>query len=838
MQNINNRFDIIKEIGKGEFGVIYKVKDKFAPDYGIKALKIFNSDKIDKDNLKYFKKEFINLRNNELPCVVQVSEFSKIYHIDGRRFHGSYYFYTMEYLKGQNLSNYSFFNKKEKIKIFNRINFNLKYLHKNDYMHGDLSDKNIFITSDRNIIFLDLMDLGSKKEDNEMFKYLLDKYNVLMENFNEDYSEKINPKRFLQNLKNRFNPSVRYNSEVLQQLNNQLDKITSNEKESFIINYRNCRKDYFKAILKYIGGNLQTEGYSVINLFLNPSPYSFLKQLLLIITQKAKDKEILKEYKKFKNFLVNKEKSEFENFELSQIKLLTSELLEKLSLKSKQVIVLDSFDMIDEKSSQILQYLFKYYSGKQIVFFINNDRYSPDKKENSFRYIDANLNPLHEKYSKTNYSKLKRLFYPFDIETIIDTLSKNKYYDIFEIINFVVNQFNYKKKITVKMLENIDIEKAVKSKNAILGHYLNRERYEKLLGYINYMNKPIKIKYFRDILKEEYKILIDELINSQIISFFDNRRLTIKRKNILIYLKEYFIEKSPEYLKDIKNEIIRIYEKYENEISFDEKTTLIQLYAGKKNYKKAADILWKDFIKNRELNVEVFEQNLGSILNKIFTEQKPKKFEKEDIEAVFRIAYAKFYYNNESRKQTEVLDKINQDDIDSNGILFELNYSLFFNYFDLYKKQKIKEYYHKLKRISDELSFEDELKFVYAGFRFFQYFNKYKKMKKFLNQFFTLIKDKDDQYTKDYLRGLNSLYTYYSNYEKNDKKAYNTVNLFLKKAKEFGSDFYTYSAYTNLGVYMHYHGQKKKAYEAFKQALIYAKKSSDFSILPTAYNNM
>ncbi|TYB97197.1 MAG: GGDEF domain-containing protein, partial [Kosmotoga sp.] len=41
-----------------------------------------------------------------------------------------------------------------------------------------------------------------------------------------------------------------------------------------------------------------------------------------------------------------------------------------------------------------------------------------------------------------------------------------------------------------------------------------------------------------------------------------------------------------------------------------------------------------------------------------------------------------------------------------------------------------------------------------------------------------------------------------------------------------------------LGVYMHYHGQKKKAYEAFKQALIYAKKSSDFSILPTAYNNM
>ncbi|TYB30295.1 MAG: GGDEF domain-containing protein [Candidatus Mcinerneyibacterium aminivorans] len=37
---------------------------------------------------------------------------------------------------------------------------------------------------------------------------------------------------------------------------------------------------------------------------------------------------------------------------------------------------------------------------------------------------------------------------------------------------------------------------------------------------------------------------------------------------------------------------------------------------------------------------------------------------------------------------------------------------------------------------------------------------------------------------------------------------------------------------------MHYHGQKKKAYEAFKQALIYAKKSSDFSILPTAYNNM
>ena len=139
---LTDYYEIIKEIGQGSFGKVYKIRNKKGEYRASKQI----SKSVFKKNIKQFIREMNVLMKIDGPYVVKLYEIfeeSRFIHI------------VMEECKGgqlsdriiQNIKNNKFYTEREIAKVFQQIMSAIAYCHDNGIAHRDLKPENILYTN-------------------------------------------------------------------------------------------------------------------------------------------------------------------------------------------------------------------------------------------------------------------------------------------------------------------------------------------------------------------------------------------------------------------------------------------------------------------------------------------------------------------------------------------------------------------------------------------------------------------------------------------------------------------------------------------------------------------
>ncbi len=163
---LNSRYKIIKKLGEGR-GNVFLVQD-LSRGNALVALKAISKENISPEEIKSLINEFRILKRFRHPNVVQVFDFAKVYESDDADLIDSY-FYTAEYIDGQNLietfkfsSDSSTHDFEEFYKILFQLCTTLYYIHQSGLIHYDIKPENILIqkTQSGHISNIKLIDFG------------------------------------------------------------------------------------------------------------------------------------------------------------------------------------------------------------------------------------------------------------------------------------------------------------------------------------------------------------------------------------------------------------------------------------------------------------------------------------------------------------------------------------------------------------------------------------------------------------------------------------------------------------------------------------------------------
>ena len=186
--NVEDSYKIIKKLGKGSFGSVYKVMH--IKTGIIRAMKVIKKDSVRfQDDDKKFLKEIEVLIKLEHPYIIKIFE----YFTDDL----NYYLIT-EYISGgelyEGLVKMSNFNEFKCAFILNQIISAVYYLHSNNIVHRDIKPENILISnSNKDLLSIKLIDFGScnyiKKNENFTLK-VGSPYYIAPEVLKHDYNNK------------------------------------------------------------------------------------------------------------------------------------------------------------------------------------------------------------------------------------------------------------------------------------------------------------------------------------------------------------------------------------------------------------------------------------------------------------------------------------------------------------------------------------------------------------------------------------------------------------------------------------------------------------------------
>ena len=151
--NINS-YKVLKMLGKGQFGIVYKCQ-KGNKNY---AIKVFSSEYVFEEfNLhgddNRIVREISALKNIDSPYVVKYCDQGSFYENDTL-----YFYVVMDYIEGTNLNDFSKANDlslENIIEILKQIILGLKAIHNSNIIHRDLKPQNIYITNNGNVKILD-----------------------------------------------------------------------------------------------------------------------------------------------------------------------------------------------------------------------------------------------------------------------------------------------------------------------------------------------------------------------------------------------------------------------------------------------------------------------------------------------------------------------------------------------------------------------------------------------------------------------------------------------------------------------------------------------------------
>lgn len=653
MKIINSRYEIVEEMARGEFGVIYHIIDH-SEGGNHKALKMYNTDKLGDAHIRRFRQEFLLLRSCYMPNVVRVYDYEQVKILDGALFSGKYWFYTMEKLHGTILKDMSFASSSVKTKLFSSIHTALMLLHANEYAHGDVSPSNILITPENRVIFLDLIPDANPEKDYKAFKELCAAYNVTLPR-QEDCAACCDA------ITERFNLSVDFLPTIGEEIKDSLKSIVKSKEMVKIINCASYNPVFYTLMSDYARSYLQVQGYEVYDITVNPNFYSFFSHLLFVLRTKEQYRMILEKESFITNYIDNftsnpsdKTSANAFSFEIHDALL---KLIEKLSYVSPITFIVENYHFIDSKSEEALNYIWKHYSGNRIVFVVSSTDAFQKKKArnvqvetvNLFRSKDEFLKEKNNFYQKSGLAKkVQSLFYGYTVnalhklfetlttENLLTLLSNNEHF----------GKLCYSKGNAIEINDEHYEAGRVSSESVILEQIMSHNQIKQLFVYFVYLDKPVRIDMLSELMGEDVDKYVLLLIKANIFSKVDDNR--IQPYDIAVYhsVREKIIAEVVEDEKEILQKILHLHEIHEEELSDSERFLYVYYMSLNGEYDKAADWIERYYLIPLTINFDWLINLFHDFLAGMYAEHGHSflHIENEKTRAIYHLFFYKLHY--------------------------------------------------------------------------------------------------------------------------------------------------------------------------------------------------